>query len=171
MQVSVYDVSVGQFIHTLNAFKAIVKKGQDWSTAKKIEPGVFFETRLVADQLPLGKHIQIACDTAKFCAARLSGVDAPAWEDNEKTFAEFYARIDKTIGFLKEFNADKFKGWETRKVPQRQPEMYMLGKDYLTQHSIPNFYFHVTTVYSILRANGVDLGKKDYLGERTMHKA
>lgn len=167
MNVSVYDLTVPQFILTLKSLKRIMGKAQAYAESKKIDVSVLLQSRLAPDQFPLGKQIQIACDSAKLAAARLTGVQAPVFEDKELSFDEFINRINKTITFLETVKPEQFEGYEGRKATfPWNPGKYFEGKDYLIQHALPNFYFHVTTAYSILRSNGVDLGKADYLGEQ-----
>jgi len=134
--------------------------------ARKIEPEVFINARLAPDMFPLSRQIQIATDGAKGCAARLAGVEVPSYPDTEKTFPELQARIAKTIEFLKTFNAKMIDGSEERKVTLklRGQETTFLGQPYLLNFVLPNLYFHITTAYAILRHNGVDIGKKDFIG-------
>lgn len=167
MNLSVYELTVPQFVRELNALKGILKKAQAFSETKKIDVGILLQTRLVPDQFPLLKQIQIATDTAKGCVARLSGTEAPVFEDKEQKLEEIFQRIDKTLSFLGKFGTEDFKEYESKTVRfPWHPGKYMGGKDYLLQHAIPNFYFHMTTAYSILRASGVELGKGDFLGEQ-----
>lgn len=165
MQVSVYELTVPQFIRSLNALKGVLHKAQQYAEKKKIDMPVLLQTRLAPDQFPLAKQIQITCDGAKFCVSRLTGGEAPRFEDKETTLDEFMARIDKTVAYLQTIKPEQFEGYEAKTVrfPWR-PGFYMNGKNYLVQHAIPNFNFHLTTAYSILRANGVELGKADFLG-------
>lgn len=165
MNVSVYDLTVPQFILSLQALKGVLHKAQQFAERKKIDMSVLLQTRLAPDQFPLGKQIQITCDGAKFCASRLTGIEAPRFEDKETTLDEFMTRIDKTITFLQTITPGQFEGYEKKTARFHwRPGFYMEGKNYLIQHAIPNFYFHLATAYSILRASGVDLGKADYLG-------
>lgn len=165
MKIDVYEMTVPQFINTLNALKGILKKSQEFADKKKIDMSVLLQTRLIADQFPLSKQIQIACDSAKFCASRLTGVEAPTFDDKEQTIDQFYTRIDNTISYLERIRPEQFEGYEKRIAKFTfRPGLYLEGKTYLVQHAIPNFYFHVTTAYSILRANGLDIGKVDFLG-------
>ena len=171
MNISVYELTIPQFILSLNSLKRIIQKAEGYAEAKKVEMDVLFNTRLVPDQFPLAKQIQIVCDSAKFCASRLTGVEPPAFEDNEQAVDEFYDRIDKTIAFLKTITEEQFNGFESKTVSfYWNPGMYLDGKSYLIQHAIPNFYFHLATAYSILRASGVDLGKSDYVGKQNWQK-
>ena len=122
--------------------------------------------RLAPDQFNFIRQVQISCDTAKLCASRLTGKDAPVNDDKEKTLEELKARINQTVSYLRDFTAKDFTGAEERKISQPRWEgKWLTGVEFATQHALPNVYFHVTTAYSILRHNGVDIGKKDYLGE------
>lgn len=166
-----YEITVHQFSKMLNNLSRVLDKGEKFAEGKKIEMEVLLNSRLAPDQFNLIRQIQIACDTAKMCAARLSGKEAPAHEDNEKTLPELKARIEKVIGYLNTFKAQDFQGAAERKISQPRWEgKWMTGAEYFMQHAIPNLYFHVTTAYSILRHNGVDIGKKDYLGEMPFKK-
>lgn len=165
MNISVYELTVPQFTMTLNALKNILVKSQAFSETKKIDPTVLLNTRLAPDQFPLGKQIQIACDTAKNCISKLAAVDNPVHEDKEQSLDDFMKRIDKTIAFMQTVKPEQFKNYEAQKITSpHRPGKAIDGKSFLVQHAIPNFYFHVTTSYAILRANGLELGKKDYLG-------
>lgn len=139
-------------------------KAHAFCETKKIDMSVLFQTRLAPDQFPLSKQIQITADVAKFSAARLSGIEAPGFEDKEQTLEEFMQRIDKTISFLEKFNEESFSDYETKIIRFHwNPGMHLDGKTYLNLYAIPNFYFHLTTAYSILRHCGVEIGKGDYL--------
>lgn len=165
MDVQVYDLTVPQFIRSLEALKGVLRKAQAFAETKKIDPSVLLQSRLIADQFPLGKQIQITCDGAKFCYSRLSGKEAPKYEDNETTLDQYMQRIDKTVAFLRTAKAEDFAKYRDTKASFHwNPGKWMDGHTYLVQHAVPNFYFHLTTAYSILRANGVDLGKADFLG-------
>lgn len=166
MALSMFDASVPVLKHMLQNLAAILKKSADHAESKKIDPSVFVNARLAPDMLPLSKQIQIASDQAKGCAARLAGVNIPKFEDTEKTFDELQARIAKTIAFLDGFTANQFDGSETRDIAVQVHErcLEFTGQTYLLNWVLPNFYFHVTTAYDILRHNGVDIGKRDFLG-------
>ncbi|MEM5506505.1 DUF1993 domain-containing protein [Shewanella frigidimarina] len=162
-----YDLTVVQFSKMLNNLSAILVKGEGFAEAKKIEMSVLLNSRLAPDQFNLTRQVQIACDTAKLAVARLTGQEdsAPKHEDNETTLAELQARIASVIDYLATFTAEDFTGAETRKITHRRWEdKYLTGRDFALEHAIPNIYFHVTTAYAILRHNGVEVGKKDYLG-------
>jgi hypothetical protein len=163
--VSVHELVVPQFTMALNNLKNILIKAQGYAESKKVDMTVLLNTRLAPDQFPLGRQIQIACDTAKGCVSKLALIDNPVHEDKEQSLDDFTKRIDKTIAFLQTVKPDQFKNFEAQKVTSpHRPGKFIDGKSFLIQNAIPNVYFHVTTAYSILRANGVELGKKDYLG-------
>lgn len=163
----IYDMTVPQFSKMLNNLDMILNKAQAFADSKKIDSEVLLNSRLAPDQFNLIRQVQIACDTAKLGAARLAGKEksAPVNEDNEKTLAELKVRIESTINYLNTFTTKDFKGAEERRVTQARWEgKYLNGIEFIIQSALPNLYFHVTTAYSILRHNGVDIGKKDYLG-------
>jgi uncharacterized protein len=163
---SIYESTVPQFKKMLHNLNYLLEKGAKQAEVKKFEPEVLLNSRLAPDQFNLIRQIQIACDSAKLGVARLTGKDAPVHEDNEKTLPELKQRIESVIGFLNSINVQDFKGAEDRHISQPRWEgKYLLGKDFVVQHLLPNVYFHITTAYAILRHNGVDVGKKDYLGE------
>lgn len=167
----IYDITVPQFIKMLNNLNHILDKGAESAEARKFDVEVLLNARLAPDQFNLIRQVQIACDTAKLGAARLAGVDAPVHEDKEKTLPELKARINDVINYLEKFKADDFKGAEERKISQPRWEgKYLNGLEYTIQHALPNIYFHITTAYSILRHNGISVGKKDYLGEMPFKK-
>ena len=155
-----------QFAKMLHNLSNLLDKANSFAEAKKIEPEVLLNSRLAPDMFNLTRQVQIACDSAKLGASRLSGKDAPVNDDKEKTIPELKARIESTIGFLASVKEADFNGWEERKISQPRWEgKWLTGNDYLHQHVIPNVYFHITTAYAILRHNGVEVGKKTYLGE------
>jgi len=166
MQITMYDALIPVATRMLGNLSAILDKGAAFAEKKKIEPAVLTSARLAPDMFPLTRQVQIACDMAKGAAARLSGSDVPKHEDNETTFAELKARIDKTLAFMKSVPADKFRGSEDRDITlqQRSGEVKFKGVDYLRYYVLPNVYFHITTAYAILRHNGVELGKADFIG-------
>jgi hypothetical protein len=149
----------------------MMDKAAQNSVERKFEMDVLLNSRLAPDQFNFIRQVQIACDTAKFYAARMTGKEAPVNEDTEKTLPELKARIETVIGYLNSFKAEDFKGAEERKISQPRWEgKYLTGFEFATQHAIPNVYFHVATAYSILRHNGVPVGKKDFLGEMPYKK-
>lgn len=161
-----FDVTIAPFTKVLHNLSLILDKAEAFALSKKIETEVLLNSRLAADMFPLTRQVQIACDTAKLCAARLAGKEAPKHDDNERTLADLKARIQSTIQYLETFSKKDFEGAESRHITQPRWEgKYLTGTEYAFQHAIPNIYFHVTTAYAILRHNGVEVGKKDYLGE------
>ena len=162
-----YDITVVQFSKMLQNLQHILNKGAAFAESKKIDVSVLLNARLAPDQFHLIRQVQIACDTAKLGAARLTDkVDsAPKHADDETSFEQVQQRISDTIAYLQSFNAADFNQAATVKVSQPRWEgKYLTGHEFLIQHVLPNLYFHITTAYAILRHNGVDVGKKDYLG-------
>ena len=166
MALSMYEVSVPVFIRSLRNLSAILDKGVSHAKAEGTDPAELVQTRLFPDMEPLSAQVQRASDAAKGCVARLAGIEVPSFPDNETTFADLKARIDKTIAFLQEVRPEQFEGSETRTVELklRVGPLTFDGKSYLLGFVLPNFYFHVTTAYDILRHKGVQIGKMDYLG-------
>jgi uncharacterized protein len=166
MTVSLYDFSVPLFVHSLKALSEVLKKAEAFAEAKKIEPSVLLQDRLAPDMFPLVKQVQLASDFAKGGSARVAGVEVPSYADTETTFAELHARIEKTIAFIQSIPAEKFIGAETRDitVPMRPEPKTFNALTYLRHGALPNFFFHTTTTYDILRKNGVEVGKRDFLG-------
>ena len=167
MNISMYQASVPRFVNILGNLSRIIDKAQDHVDAKKIDPAVLPNFRLYPDMLPMAKQVQIACDTAKGVVCRLAGVDIPVYEDNEKTLPELKARIEKTIAFVKTMTPAQLDGTEDKEIviKRADKETRYNGMQFLLGHAIPNFYFHVTTTYNILRHNGIEIGKRDYLGQ------
>jgi len=162
-----YELTVVQFSKALSNLSAILDKGAAYAEVKKFDVAVLLNSRLAPDQFNLIRQVQIACDTAKLGVARLTGKveSAPVHPDTETTLAELQVRIKAVREYLAGFSAADFAGAEERKISQPRWEgKYLTGFEFAVQHAIPNLYFHTTTAYSILRHNGVDLGKKDYLG-------
>lgn len=166
MNISMYQASVPVLIRSLGNLKAILQKGAAHAEARKLDPAVLVNARLHPDMFPLTRQIQTASDMAKFCAARLAAVEAPKFEDNETSFPELIARVDKTIAYLKTFKPEQIDGSEERAIELKTPRgpIPFKGMQYLLNFLLPNYFFHVTTAYGILRHNGVELGKMDYLG-------
>jgi len=166
MSITMYSASVPVFVRLLGNLSAWLDKAAAHAEAKKFDQSVYITSRLAPDMLPFPNQIQIACDGVKFGVARLSGVEAPKFEDNETTLAQLKERIAKTLAFVQSVDADKIVGTEEKdiNVPRRAGVLVMKGERYLHQFVMPNFYFHVTTAYSLLRHNGVELGKADFLG-------
>jgi hypothetical protein len=163
-----YDATIPPLKRALNNLSHILKKGEEHADAKKIEHAVLLNARLFPDMYPLTRQVQIATDMSKGAAARLAGVEIPKYDDNETTFAELQTRIAKTIAFIDAVKPAQMEGSETRDVgiTVRKMELKFTGQSYLLKWVLPNVYFHVTTAYNILRHNGVELGKADYLGPR-----
>jgi hypothetical protein len=166
MTISMYQASVPRFINILSNLSKILDKAQAHIDAKKIADATLTGDRLFPDMLPLTAQVQIACDAAKGVVAKLSGVDAPALEDKETTLAELKARIAKTVSFIQSVPAEKIDGTEDKAIVTKRgdKETHYTGMQFLLGHAVPNFYFHVSTTYNILRHNGVEIGKRDYLG-------
>jgi hypothetical protein len=161
-----YDACVPPGIRMMNNLAAILGKAAAHAEAKKIDPEVLVNARLYPDMCPLVRQVQIASDSAKGGAARLAGLEPPSFEDNEKTIPELIARARKTVVYLESLKPAQFEGSEERTInwKTRTTERSMQGQPYLVHQVLPNLYFHVTTAYNILRHNGVELGKFDYLG-------
>ena len=166
MSLSMYQASIPVFIRVLGNLSAILDKAAAHAEAKKIDPSVLVSARLAPDMFPLSRQVQIATDGVKGCAARLAGIEIPSFADTETTFPELKARIAKTVAFLNSVRADQIDGSESRTVTLkvRGKDTSFQGQAYLLTFVNPNLYFHVTTAYDILRHNGVELGKMDYLG-------
>lgn len=166
MTISMHQISTLTFTRTLTNLAAILNKGAAHAEARKIDPSVFLNSRLAPDMFPLVRQVQIATDAVKGCAARLAGVDIPSFADTEASFPELLERIAKTQAFLNGISAAQLEGSEDRTVTLkiRGNDVQFQGLAYLTGFVLPNLFFHVTTAYAILRHNGVELGKMDYLG-------
>jgi hypothetical protein len=153
-------------IRGLKALDAILDKAAAYAEARKIDPAVLLGSRLAPDMFPLSRQIQIACDFAKSPIARLAGMEVPKFEDVETTIPEFKARIAKTLEFVRSVAADKLAGAEARQIEWKAGpnDMSMPGAAYFTGYAVPNFYFHLSMAYAILRHNGLEIGKRDFLG-------
>lgn len=156
---------IPQFSKMLNNLSGLLEKAKTFAEQKKFDASNLLTARLAPDQFHFTRQVQIACDSAKAYAAKLTGKEAPKHEDKETTIPELQDRIRATIQFLETIKAEDFKGWETRQVtnPRREGK-FLPGNEFAMEQAIPNFYFHMTTAYSILRHNGLEVGKKDYLG-------
>jgi hypothetical protein len=161
-----YQASAPRFINILGNLSVILDKAQAHIDEHKIDETFLTGYRLFPDMLPMTKQVQIACDTAKGVIARLAGVEIPVFEDNEKTLAELKARIAKTVAFIKTVNPEQIDGTEEKAIVIKRgdKETHYKGMQFLLGHATPNFYFHVATTYNILRHNGIQIGKRDYLG-------
>jgi len=166
MKTSMYHASVPTFTRTLNNLTAILEKGAAHAEARKIDASALLSARLFPDMFPLARQVQIATDTATGGAARLAGLEVPASANAETTFAELIARVRGAITYLEALNPGQLDGTEDKTITwqTRSSSKSMQGMPYLMNHLLPNLYFHVTTAYNILRHNGVELGKKDFLG-------
>lgn len=166
MSVNMYQISIPVFTHVLNNLSNILNKGAAHAEAKKIDPTVLINDRLAPDMFPLSRQVQIATDAVKGCAARLANVDIPSFADTEASFPELQERVAKTLAFLKTITPEQINGSEERAVTlkMRGNDVQLQGLAYLNHFVLPNMYFHVTTAYAILRHNGVEIGKMDYLG-------
>lgn len=167
MTISMYQASVPSLIRSLNNLAVILEKGATHAEARKIDETVLIGSRLYPDMLPLSKQVQIASDIARRGAARLAGLEAPAMADNETTFAELIDRIHNTIAYLNTLTPAQIDGSEENEIVLQvgKESMNFKGMPYLLFFILPNVYFHVTTAYDILRHNGVELGKMDFLGK------
>jgi hypothetical protein len=163
---SIYSASIPVFKQILNSLHNILDKAEAHATDKKIDPAALLQFRLFPDMLPFTRQIQIACDFAKGAAARLGGLDVPSYDDKEATFAELKERIQKTLAYIDSVPQDTIEGSETRAITTGSGEKtkHFTGQTYLFHYALPHFYFHATTAYDILRHNGLDVGKKDYIG-------
>ena len=166
MPLTMYDASVPVLIRGLTNLDAVLTKGEEFASAQGLDPAELVGARLFPDMHPLSGQIQSASDTAKFCPARLTGTQGPSFADTETTFAELHTRIANTLDYLKTFEPAQFEGSETREVilKTRRGERHFEGQAYLLSFALPNFFFHVTTAYDILRQRGVPIGKMDYIG-------
>jgi hypothetical protein len=167
MSLSMYQASVPAFLSMLKNLTAILDKGEAFAAEHNIAPEVLVNWRLAPDMFPFSRQIQIAADFAKGTTARLAGAEVPSYPDEEKTFAELKARIAKTVKFVQGFSVKQIDGSETRDITLTigGQQMHFKGEPYLVHFALPNFYFHATAAYAILRSCGVPLGKRDFLGE------
>lgn len=169
MALSMYQASAPVFARALTNLGGILAKASAHAAAGKIDEGVFLNARLFPNMFPLSRQVQIATDFARGTTARLAGTEPPKWEDNETTFAELIARVERALAAVNGFTSAQIEGSETRSVTRQvrgEPKTFS-GVDYLLQYSLPNFFFHATTAYAILRSNGVDVGKGDFIGTLT----
>lgn len=167
MSLSMYEASVPVFTQLLTALDGCLAKAAAHAAEKKIEPDALLRARLFPDMFDLVRQVQIACDFAKSVPARLADVEVPSYEDNEASFADLHARIAKTLAFIATLDAAKFEGSDARTVvlrPGTPKEKHLGGKAYLLGYGLPQFFFHVTTAYALLRHNGIEIGKKDFMG-------
>ncbi len=169
MSISMHSASVPVFVRMLGNAIVWLDKAEAHAKEKKFEPSVYLASRLAPDMLPFTTQVQIACDAAKFCMARLTGTEAPKFEDNETTLEQLRERIRKTMDYVQSVPMARIDGTDAKdiSVPRRDGAIVMKGEMYLKHFVLPNFYFHITTVYALLRHNGVELGKSDYLAGLT----
>ena len=161
-----FDSSVPVLTHFLKSLSAILKKAEAHCEAKKINPDALLQARLYPDMFPLARQVMLAADFAKGTSARLAGAEVPSFPDVEKTFEELQARIAKTVDFITSLDKSKFAGAAGRTVNLKVAgqDMSFKGSEYLSNFALPNFYFHLTTAYDILRHNGIEIGKSDFMG-------
>jgi hypothetical protein len=162
-----YTASIPVFKQMLGGLADILAKAEVHVTEKKIEPTALTQARLFPDMFPLGKQVQIACDFARGVSARLAGAEVPKYDDHEQTFAELRALIARSIGFIDGFSPAQLEGSERREIVTRAgtpKERRFNGQAYLLSYGLPQFFFHVTTTYALLRHNGIEVGKRDYMG-------
>jgi len=167
MSISLYAATVPVFKQMLLALSEVLKKGEEHAQDRKFDPLTLLQARLFPDMLPLVRQVQIACDFANSVPARIAGVEVATYEDNEQSFAELQRRISKTIAQLDTLNIEQFDGGEGKEIvlrPGTPKEKKLSGQAYVLAYGLPQFFFHVTTAYSLLRHNGVEIGKKDYMG-------
>ncbi|MGZ3183859.1 MAG: DUF1993 domain-containing protein [Telluria sp.] len=166
MALTMYAASVPVFKQILTSLAAILEKAEAHATAKKIDPNALLQARLFPDMFPLVRQVQLATDFAKGAGARLAGQDVPKYEDNEQTFGDLQARIAKTVAFLDTLRASDFEGAEERQIVITNPSgtREFKGQPYLVHYVLAHFFFHAATAYDLLRHNGVEVGKKDFIG-------
>ncbi|MFV0410064.1 MAG: DUF1993 family protein, partial [Paracoccus sp. (in: a-proteobacteria)] len=166
MSLSMYQASIPVLLRMYGNLAAILDKAEAFCTAKTIEPSALLDARLAPDMYPLSRQVQMASDLAKGCAARLAGVEPPRYADTESSFAELQARIAKTLEYLRSFTPEQVDSGAEREITLKFPsgELNFNGPDFLLHFALPNFFFHLTTAYAILRHNGLDIGKMDYMG-------
>ena len=166
MAFSIYQASIPVFTRSLRALGAYLEKGRADAEARKFAPEILVDARLAPDMHKLSRQVQIASDTVKNAGARLAGLEAPSYPDTEATFEELQARIAKTLAFVEGITEAQLESSDTRQITLKFPgqEMTFSGADYLTSFVLPNMYFHMATAYNILRHNGVQIGKRDFIG-------
>jgi len=167
MPISMYQASAPRFVHMLNQLSAMLDKAAAHAEAKKIDSAALTTFRLFPDMFPLSRQVQVCCDVSKGVVARLAGVEVPKHEDTEQTFAELKARIAKTVEFINTIRREQIDGSDEKEIVVKlgKQEYRFKGMQYLLNYGHPNFYFHATTAYNMLRHNGVELGKKDFVGD------
>jgi hypothetical protein len=167
MTLSMHAASIPVFSQMLGSLDALLAKAEAHAAERKIEPAALLQARLFPDMFPLLRQVQIACDFAKSVSARLAGAEVPVYDDKEQTFEELRALVRRTLAFIDGLDAARFEGSEAREIvlrPGTPKERRMGGQAYLLRYGLPQFFFHVTTAYALMRHNGVEVGKKDYMG-------
>ena len=167
MSISLYAATVPVFKQMLLALSDVLKKGEDYARDRKFDPSVLLQARVFPDMLPLVRQVQIACDFAGSVSTRIAGVEVATYEDNEQSFADLQQRISKTVAMLDTLTSKQFDGGEGKEIvlrPGTPKEKKLTGQAYVLAYGLPQFFFHVTTAYGLLRHNGVEIGKKDYMG-------
>jgi hypothetical protein len=167
MTISLYAASIPVFKQMLTALGDVLNKAEAHATARKIEPDALLQARLYPDMFPLIRQVQIAVDFAKGVSARLAGVEVPSFSDDDKTFADLQVKLAQVLGFINGLDATLIDGQEAREIitrPGTDKEKRFTGQSYLLSYGLPQFFFHVTTAYAILRHNGVEIGKRDFMG-------
>ncbi|MDX6041946.1 DUF1993 domain-containing protein [Scandinavium lactucae] len=164
---SLYSETKAQFIHGLQSLNAVLEKSAVWAKEQGVEEATLLDAKLADDMFPLKRQVQVSCDMAKRTVARLANVDAPVMDDNESTFAQLHERIAATVAFMKSVQDSQLDGDDERPVmvQAREHQLHFTARSYVFQFAVPNFYFHTTTAYGILRQAGVPLGKRDFLGK------
>jgi hypothetical protein len=167
MSIGMYQLAIPPVIRALENLRHLLSRGAAHCEARKIDPAALIQYRLFPDMRPLTFQVQVACDMGKGCVARLAGVEAPKFEDNEQTFADLESRIERTVAFLRGVSASQIDGTEDKAVTLKTPrgDLNFQGLGYVQGFVLPNVYFHCTTAYNILRHNGVEVGKMDFLGK------
>jgi hypothetical protein len=167
MTISMHAASVPVFKQMLGSLVSILEKAETYAEERKIDPAVLLQLRLFPDMFPLVRQVQIACDFAKGVTARLANAEVPAYDDTEQTIEQLKVRVERTIAFVDSFDASRFEGAEEREIvtrPGTPKERRFSGQDYLLTYGLPQFFFHVTTAYALLRHSGLGIGKRDYMG-------
>lgn len=167
MTISLYAASLPLFKQMLNSMDAVLSKAEEHAVARKIDPDALLQARLFPDMFPLLRQVQVATDFARGVSARLAGVDVPVFEDNQHTFADLHQLISKSLAFIDTIKPEQVDGQENRQIttrPGTPKERNFAAQDYLLHYGLPQFFFHITTTYAILRHNGVEVGKRDYMG-------
>ncbi|CAM5471762.1 DUF1993 domain-containing protein [Eoetvoesiella caeni] len=168
MTISLYAASVPVFKQMLEGLDAILVKAEEYAAARNIEPGVLLQSRLFPDMLQMLRQVQIACDFARGVSARLAGLEVPKFDDSEQSFADLRELIKKTLAFIDGIKPSQIDGQENREIvlrPGTPKEKKLTGQSYLLSYGLPQFFFHITTAYGILRHNGLEVGKRDYMGQ------